>query len=84
MAMYAKATVTAYYGYDEFEMGFYDPATNSFIGCLDDNSPYIESLRFYNQLYRNDLLDPEVKALQILRNSNRSSCTKSTSIAIKI
>lgn len=59
MAMYPKATVTAYYGYDEFEMGFYDPATNSFIGCLDDNSPYIEALHFFNQLYRNDLLDPD-------------------------
>lgn len=59
MAMYAKATVTAFYGYDEFEMGFYDPGTGNFYACLDEDGPYIESLRFYNKLYQNGLLDPD-------------------------
>lgn len=59
MAMYPKATGTAYYGYDEFEMGFYNPATGDFIDCLDPDGPYIEALKFYNDLYQNNLLDPD-------------------------
>lgn len=59
MAMYPKATATAYYGYDEFEMGLYDPETGTFYDCLDPNGPYIEALRFFNKLYQNDLLDPD-------------------------
>ena len=59
MAMYPKATATAYYGYDEFEMGLYDPATGDFYDCLDPDGPYIEALKFYNDLYQNDLLDPD-------------------------
>lgn len=59
MAMYPKATATAYYGYDEFEMGLYDPETGDFYGCLDPEGPYIEALKFYNDLYQNDLLDPD-------------------------
>lgn len=59
MVMYVKSTATAYYGYDEFGVGFYNPTDGKFIGCLDDNSPYLEMLKFYNQLYQNDLLDPD-------------------------
>lgn len=59
MAMYPKSTATAYYGYDEFEMGLYDPVTGDFYDCLDPNGPYIEALKFYNDLYQNDLLDPD-------------------------
>lgn len=59
MAMYPKSTATAYYGYDEFEMGLYDPVTGDFYDCLDPDGPYIEALKFYNDLYQNDLLDPD-------------------------
>lgn len=59
MVMYVKSTATAYYGYDEFGVGLYDPTDGTFYGALDDNSPYLEMLRFYNQLYQNDLLDPD-------------------------
>jgi multiple sugar transport system substrate-binding protein/putative aldouronate transport system substrate-binding protein len=59
MVMYVKSTATAYYGYDEFGVGLYDPATGTFYGALDDNSPYLEMLKFYNKLYQNDLLDPD-------------------------
>jgi len=59
MVMYVKSTVTAYYGYDEFGVGLYDPTDGKFYGALDEGSPYIEMLRFYNQLYQNDLLDPD-------------------------
>lgn len=59
MVMYVKSTVTAYYGYDEFGVGLYDPATGEFHGALDEGSAYLESLKFYNKLYQNDLVDPD-------------------------
>lgn len=59
MVMYVKSTATAYYGYDEFGVGLYDPTDGKFYGALDNNSPYLEMLKFYNQLYQNDLLDPD-------------------------
>ena len=59
MVMYVKSTVTAYYGYDEFGVGLYDPNTGKFYGALDDGSPYLEMLEFYNKLFQNDLLDPD-------------------------
>jgi multiple sugar transport system substrate-binding protein/putative aldouronate transport system substrate-binding protein len=61
MVMYVKAFATAYYGYDEWGMGLYDPRTGSYVGALDedlDNNPYYKSLKFINQLYQNDLVDP--------------------------
>ena len=58
MVMYVKALATAYYGYDELGFGHYDPMSGQFLSCLDDNSPYMECLRFFNKLYRAGLLDP--------------------------
>ena len=55
--MYVKAFATAYYGYDELN-GLYDPETGDYYGALDEDGPYLESLRFFNALYRHDLLDP--------------------------
>lgn len=59
MVMYVKSTATAYYGYDEFGVGLYDPATGQFYGALDKDSVYLECLKFYNKLYQNDLVDPD-------------------------
>ena len=59
MVMYVKSTATAFYGYDEFGMGLYDPETGEYMGCLDEDGPYIESLRFYNKLYQAGLVDPD-------------------------
>ena len=59
MVMYVKSTATSFYGYDEFEIGLYNPTDGSFYGALDDNSPYLRCLKFYNQLYQNDLLCPD-------------------------
>ena len=59
MVMYVKSMVTAYYGYDELAIGNFDPETGVFYGCLDDESPYLEMLRFFNKLYRGGLLDPD-------------------------
>ena len=58
MVMYVKALATAYYGYDEHGFGHYNPENGEFLSCLDDDSPYMECLRFFNKLSRAGLLDP--------------------------
>jgi multiple sugar transport system substrate-binding protein/putative aldouronate transport system substrate-binding protein len=59
MAMFPKSMVTAYYGYDEFGIGFYDPKTQSFIPAVAEDSPYVELLKFYNKLYQAGAMDPD-------------------------
>lgn len=59
MVMYAKSTASAFYGYDELGMGLYDPTTGTYHDALEDNGPYIEMLKFYNDLYQDGLLDPD-------------------------
>ena len=59
MVMYVKSTASAYMGGDEFGFGLYDPSVQQFIGCLEPDGPYLESLAFYNKLYRESLLDPD-------------------------
>ncbi len=61
MVMPVKCMATAYYGYDEHEMGMYDSETGTFYGALEENGPYLEVLEFFNTLYRKDLLDPDSK-----------------------
>ncbi len=58
MVMYVKA-LGALYGYDEFGFTLYDVNTQTAQPILDDNSMYIRSLKFYNQLYQKGLLDPD-------------------------
>jgi putative aldouronate transport system substrate-binding protein len=58
MVMNVKAT-SALYGYDEFGLGMYDCNTQTWQGCLDNGSIYFRLLRFYHDLYANDLLDPD-------------------------
>ncbi|MCR5153312.1 MAG: extracellular solute-binding protein [Lachnospiraceae bacterium] len=58
MVMYVKALATAYYGYDELDLGLYDSDTGTFHDALEENGPYLTCLKFMNELYRNDLLDP--------------------------
>lgn len=59
MVMFVKALVSAYYGYDEFGFGFYDPEEQVYHDCLEEDGPYFEALKFYNTLYRKGLLDPD-------------------------
>lgn len=59
MVMYVKSTVTAYYGYDEMGIGLYDPQTGKFHDALEENGPYLQMLKFYNDLYREGLVDPD-------------------------
>ena len=49
MVMYVKAMATAYYGYDELALGLYDPT----------NGPYLEMLKWFNDLYQDGLIDPD-------------------------
>ncbi len=57
--MYVKAMATAYYGYDEFGLGHYNPTNGEWYYAMDDGSPYLEMLEFFNTLYREGLLDPD-------------------------
>ena len=65
MVMYVKSMATAYYGYDEFALGLYNPTDGHFYGALgnpddpSEKSPYLEMLDFFHKLYANDLLDPD-------------------------
>ena len=59
MVMYPKAFATAYYGYDEMTIGLYDTETGRLYGALERGGPYLTALRFFNQLYQNDLVDPD-------------------------
>lgn len=59
MVMYVKATATAYYGYDELGIGLYDPQTGEYHDAMEKDGPYLQMLKFYNNLYQKDLLDPD-------------------------
>lgn len=59
MVMYVKSLATAYVGWDEFGYGLYDPETGTYHSCLEENGPYLESLKFLNKLYQRGLLDPD-------------------------
>ena len=57
--MYVKAMATAYYGYDEFGFGHYNVTNGEYYDALSPNSPYLEMLAWFNELYREGLLDPD-------------------------
>ncbi|MGN1203552.1 MAG: extracellular solute-binding protein [Lachnospiraceae bacterium] len=59
MVMFVKSTASAYYGYDEFGFGLYDPETQTYHPCLEKDGPYLTCLKFYNTLYQKGLLDPD-------------------------
>lgn len=59
MVMYVKAAATAYYGYDELGVGLYDPQTGEFHDALEKDGPYLELLKFFNDLYQDGLIDPD-------------------------
>ena len=59
MVMFVKSTASAYYGYDEFGFGLYNPTDKTYHPCLEENGPYLTCLKFYNTLYQRGLLDPD-------------------------
>lgn len=58
MVMYVKAFATCYWGYDEMGFGLYDVETGDFHYALEENGPYLKSLKFFNKLYQAGLIDP--------------------------
>ena len=56
-----KDMVSAYYGYDALGLGFYDSVNDKYIGVLDKDSPYLEMVEFFHDLYKKGLLDPDSK-----------------------
>ncbi len=57
MVMFVK-TIGALYGYDEFGLGLYDCATNTYQDVLQADGWYIKALKWYNTLYQKGLLNP--------------------------
>lgn len=50
--------IAAYYGYEEFCTGYYDPLTGTMYNCLDADGPYLNILKFLNKLSQKELLNP--------------------------
>ena len=59
IVMYVKAMATAYYGYDELALGLYDPTNGKYHDALEENGPYLEMLKWFNDLYQDGLIDPD-------------------------
>lgn len=59
MVMFVKSLATAYYGYDEFDIGLFDSDTGTFHDALEPNGPYLTALKFYNKLNQKGLVDPD-------------------------
>lgn len=56
---YLLSSTAKLYGYMEFGLGFYNPSTDSYELCLDEDGIYMRCLKFYNALYRAGLFDPD-------------------------
>ncbi|MCR4580615.1 MAG: extracellular solute-binding protein [Treponema sp.] len=59
MVMYVKSLATAYFGYDEFDFGLFDPDTGKYYDALGEDSPYLYTLKFINKLNQKGLVDPD-------------------------
>lgn len=57
MVMFVK-TIGALYGFDEFGLGLYDCASNTYQDVLQDGGWYLKALKWYNTLYQKGLLNP--------------------------
>jgi putative aldouronate transport system substrate-binding protein len=49
----------AFYGYDEFGLTLYDAEKNTVQPVLDNNSLYMQGLKFFNKAYQMGILDPD-------------------------
>ncbi len=58
MVMYVKAFATCYWGYDELGFGLYDCDNGTYHYALEENGPYLNSLKFFNKCYQAGLIDP--------------------------
>ena len=55
--------VKAFFGYEDFYIGFFNPRYRTFYGALDENSEYIKCLEFYNKMYREGLINPRSREM---------------------
>ncbi len=55
----AAVSIAGMYGYTEWGPGLYNLSTDSYEACIDKDGIYIRALRFFNNLYRSGLLDPD-------------------------
>ena len=71
LVMFVKSTATAYYGYDEFGFGLYDPEEQVFHPALEENGPYLTCLKFY---IRKDylILTPRHRDMTVCRKITRT------------
>ncbi|GHV04733.1 hypothetical protein FACS189485_10650 [Spirochaetia bacterium] len=51
--------IGAFYGYDEFGFTLYNAADNTVQPIFDNNSFYLQGLRFYNRAFQMGILDPD-------------------------
>lgn len=59
MVMYVKSFATCYWGYEgDMGLGHYNPDNGEYYYALDEGSPYLTSLKFFNKLYQAGLIDP--------------------------
>jgi multiple sugar transport system substrate-binding protein/putative aldouronate transport system substrate-binding protein len=49
----------AFYGYDEFGLALYHAETNTVQPILENNSLYLQGLRFFNRAHQMGILDPD-------------------------
>ena len=53
--------IAAYYGYEDFDTGYYDPKTGKIFQCLDADGPYLNCIKFLNKLSQKDLIAPSAQ-----------------------
>jgi multiple sugar transport system substrate-binding protein/putative aldouronate transport system substrate-binding protein len=58
MVMSVKC-IGAYYGYDEFGLGLYNAADNTFQPVLTEGGYYLQGLKFFNKAFQMGILDPD-------------------------
>nr|MDE7288124.1 hypothetical protein [Oscillospiraceae bacterium] len=59
LVMYVKSFATCYWGYEgDMGCGHYDVDTGEFYYAVDEGSPYLRSLKFFNKLNQAGLIDP--------------------------
>ena len=72
---YISSLMSAYFGYMEFGPFLYNPKTGNVSEICDDNSPYLESLKFFNLLYQENLITPSSnnqKKTQVFEDYNNN------------
>ena len=57
--MYFATAIANLYGYEQMGTGYYNVNEGVWEDAMDEDGIYVRALRFYNELYRAGLLDPD-------------------------